>query len=121
MSAALDSVGGLLPGGFEEVMARNHALACEAQRLLSDGLGIGPPAPEAMLGSLCSVPLPRSSWTARALYQRLLALGFEVLVLPWAPSGSLVLRVSAQLYNAPAQYEQLAAILPEVLAEAPPG
>lgn len=119
IGAALDTLKGLVPHGWGDVMARNRALAIEAQGLLSDCLAIERPAPEAMLGSLCSVPLPLSNWTARALHQRLVASGFETLVMPWTPSGSLVLRVSAQLYNTRAQYERLAEALPRVLAEAP--
>src|SRR6266513_2669116 len=49
---ALRFLGGLLPGGWPALMARNRALALEARRILCDALDAEPPAPEDMVGAL---------------------------------------------------------------------
>src|SRR5205823_3886026 len=55
---AIRFLGGLLPGGWPELMARNRQLALEARRILCDALDAMPPAPEEMVGALAAVPLP---------------------------------------------------------------
>src|SRR5207249_2883519 len=47
---AIRFLGGLLPGGWPELMARNRQLALEARRILCDALDAMPPAPEEMVG-----------------------------------------------------------------------
>jgi len=54
----LEFMQGLLPGGWAELRARNHALALAARDLLCAAVAVPAPAPDAMLGSLVSVPLP---------------------------------------------------------------
>ncbi len=115
---SLRFVGSLLPGGWAELRERNRALALEARALLCDALGVAPPAPESMLGSLATVPLPPSedgSLTGRDPYQRHLldAYGIEVPVFAWPRPPRRWLRVSAQLYNRRAHYERLAQALRE--------
>ncbi|MFN8622772.1 MAG: aminotransferase class V-fold PLP-dependent enzyme [Chloroflexota bacterium] len=56
---AIDFMAGLLPGGWPEVMASNHALALAGRDLLCAALGTSAPAPDAMLGSMAAVALPR--------------------------------------------------------------
>jgi isopenicillin-N epimerase len=95
-------------------MARNHALARQARRRLCEALGIAPPCPEGMLGSLASVPLPdgpREPLHA-ALFEKF---GIEVPVMAWPAAPRRLLRVSAQLYNEPADYDRLAGALPALL------
>ncbi|MCK4414749.1 MAG: aminotransferase class V-fold PLP-dependent enzyme [Candidatus Eisenbacteria sp.] len=58
LPAALDFMGDLLPGGWPELQAHNHALVCEGRRLLCAALDIAPPCPEELLGSLAAIPLP---------------------------------------------------------------
>jgi isopenicillin-N epimerase len=114
---AIRYVGGLLPGGWPALMARNHALARQARRRLCEALGIAPPCPEGMLGSLASVPLPdgpREPLHA-ALFEKF---GIEVPVMAWPAAPRRLLRVSAQLYNEPADYDRLAGALPALLGSA---
>jgi len=106
-------LGGLLPGGWPALMAANHALALEARDLLAHALGVEPPAPDDMIGTLVALPLPDGP--SAALQEALLGrFGIEVPIVPWPlPPGRLV-RVSCQLYNALAQYERLADALREL-------
>jgi isopenicillin-N epimerase len=121
---ALRFVGGLLPGGWPEVMARNQALAMTAQKALCQALQIGAPCPEMCIGSMAAVPLPDNPPSQRPvgpnfldpLQEALLAAhGIEVPVIPWPGFPKRLLRISAQLYNSPAQYQMLAEALPEAL------
>ncbi len=49
---------GLLPGGLQALMRRNHELAIAAQRILCQRLGLLPVGIESMLGSMAAVHLP---------------------------------------------------------------
>ncbi len=123
---ALDTVGGLLPGGWPAVRATNRELALDARRLLCDALRVAPPCPEDMIGSLATVPLPDQSdggvapFASDPLADRLLVRHrIEVPVSAWPAPPRRVLRISAQLYNTRAQYERLAGALVEELSAAP--
>lgn len=121
ISDALRVMADLLPGGWPSIRKRNHDLALQARDVLCHALNIPPPAPDSMLGSLASVPLPPVRTKDGAgpetdgLYTALLGHGFEVLVLPWPQWPERVLRVSAQLYNRIGEYERLASVLPSLL------
>jgi isopenicillin-N epimerase len=111
---SIRQVGALLPGGWPAVMARNHALACAARRRLCAALGVPPPCPETMLGSLASVPIPDGLREPLhlALFEKH---RIEVPVMAWPAVPRRILRVSAQLYNEMADYERLAEALPALL------
>ena len=120
---AIDYVGSLLPGGWPAIMARNHALALEARRLLCDVAGTAPPCPEAMVGSLASVILPNGAtsdvfWrNPDPLQARLFdGWGIEVPVMSFPAAPRRLIRISAQLYNERAHYERLAEALRKELA-----
>jgi isopenicillin-N epimerase len=113
-------LGGLLPGGWPEMQARNRALALHARDLLCDALGATAPAPDGLIGSLASVALPaaRAGSLAATLDFEQLALwtrtrGIESWFFPW--SGGTLVRASAQVYNDESQYVRLAALLREAL------
>jgi len=111
---AIRVVGELVPGGWPEVRARNHRLACEGRDRLCTVLGIDAPAPDDMLGSLATVPLPdgpdlplqEALWTQEAI---------EIPVFAWPAAPRRLIRISAQLYNTIAQLEVLATVLPGLL------
>ena len=107
--AALRFLGGLLEGGWPELMRRNHALALQAREVLCRALRVPKPAPDFMLGSLASVPLPDGDGPAlqRELFDRH---RIEVPIMPFPPGKRLV-RVSAQLYNSLDEYAALARLL----------
>ena len=110
-------VGGLVPGGWPEVMARNHALVLEARALLLEALGAAAPCPAEMVGSLASLPLPRApagSVAARLDPQGLHDWFRERGVETWLyPQPLPLIRLSAQLYNARGEYERLAGLARE--------
>ncbi|MGE0455128.1 MAG: aminotransferase class V-fold PLP-dependent enzyme [Vicinamibacteria bacterium] len=115
-------LGGLLPGGWSELMARNRALALRARTLLCDALSVPAPCPESLLGSLASLPLPAPAPDAAAarldhegVMNWLRERGVEGWLFPWpGPAGKLV-RASAQLYNHEEQYRRLGRLLREAL------
>jgi isopenicillin-N epimerase len=119
---SLRYVPSLVEGGWPEVMRRNHALVLTARDILCSVLGIDPPAPDAMLGSMAAVPLPPGQTAAvsfltgdplqEALFRRF---AIEVPVNPWPAFPQRVLRVSAQLYNTLEEYAYLAEALRELV------
>ncbi|MDQ3263214.1 MAG: aminotransferase class V-fold PLP-dependent enzyme [Myxococcota bacterium] len=120
---ALRTVGGMLPGGWEAVMAHNRSTVLDGRNLLCQALGIASPAPDSMIGALAAVPLPEGSGHFSALSIDPLqdALLFqeqiEVPIVPWPRPPARLLRISAQLYNTPQEYQRLAEVLPRLLAQ----
>jgi len=122
----------LMPGGWAALRARNHALALAGRDLLCDALGIDPPAGEAMVGSMASVPLPMELRPGRVqgvdlyddpVHAHLMAHGMQVMVTPWPqrPEGGpwrRLVRISAAAYNDREQFARLADALPRALAAA---
>jgi isopenicillin-N epimerase len=94
-------------GGWPDVMRRNHALALQARDTLCAALEIDPPAPDSMIGSMASFPISDGDADALnlALYQKH---DIEVPIMPWPKPPQRLLRISAQLYNEPADYQKLA-------------
>jgi isopenicillin-N epimerase len=120
---AIEYMGGLVPGGWPALMARNRALALAARELLCVAAGSPPPCPDAMIGSLASVILPDSltvetGWRVRDPIQGRLFdhWRIEVPIMRWPAAPKRLLRISAQLYNNPEQYVRLAQALREELA-----
>jgi len=116
-------LGGLVPGGWPALMARNRTLALDARRLLCAAAGTEPACPDEMLGSLASVILPDSptietGWRQRDPLQARLfdGWGIEVPIMRWPAAPRRLIRVSAQLYNSPEQYARLAEALRKELA-----
>jgi len=117
--AALDLMQSMVPGGWPEIMNRNHALAIEARDLLVQALGIEPPCPDDLLGSMATVPLPDDLQPPAVaapepdpLQAELLRRHrIEVPIIAWPAAPRRCVRVSAQLYNSRAQYERLCSAL----------
>jgi len=122
---AIRFIGSLLPGGWPRVMARNRSLALAARKVLCQELRVAGPCPEEFIGSLATVPLPDAPPSAlprlpineyplqdvlRAKHR------IEVPIMPWPAPPKRLLRISAQLYNSLPQYERLAGVLAQELA-----
>ncbi|MEN9225994.1 MAG: aminotransferase class V-fold PLP-dependent enzyme [Thermostichus sp. HHBFW_bins_43] len=117
ISAALQFIREL---GIERMRQHNHTLMMQARQLLLERLQGIPPAPEAMLGFMATLPLPPfwQEWIpehpldvrARLLHDYLWQTHrIEVPIIPF--EGQLWVRISAQVYNHLAEYEQLARVL----------
>jgi isopenicillin-N epimerase len=107
--------------GGAALMARNAALAAGAAAMLAARLGTEVGALPPMQGAMAVVRLPRPGGVAEAmaLRQRLFALGTDAPVM--AIGGALWVRLSAQAYNAPADYARLAGLLERALEILPAG
>jgi isopenicillin-N epimerase len=133
--AAIEHVGGMLPGGWPAVRAacREGAIGGrEAVRLALAGAGLDPgplAAPDAMTGSMATVPLPGRGGVphdARSpldpdpigveLWERW---RIEVPVLPIPGGVGRLVRLSSALYNEPSDYATLGAALAELCAPGP--
>lgn len=106
--------------GESEIQRHNSELAAYGQRVIGEALGLAAadlPGPGEHV-SMRVIPLPHGLVTdfpaARALYQHISAeLATETAVNVWRGEG--LLRVSAQIYNSPEEYERLAEGLPSLL------
>jgi isopenicillin-N epimerase len=117
--AAIEWVAGLEPGGWPAVMAANHALALDARDRLVTALGAPMPAPDELLGSMVSVPVPglHTDADAKTLHLGLVDDRIEVPVVGWPvpgarpaptdPPRAALVRVSAQRYTEPEDVERL--------------
>lgn len=120
---AIRFMGSLLPGGWSELMARNRDMVLTARQLLCEALGVLPPCPPEMIGSIAVVPMPvRAPDIVEtklipplqdALFERF---GIEVPVISRSAAPKQLIRISAQLYNTREQYEYLGRALMELLA-----
>jgi isopenicillin-N epimerase len=119
--AAIDAMGSLVPGGWDELRRKNHALVCAGRDVLCRALGIAAPVPDGSLGSLAAVPLPPAGERPQpplfldrlqvALFARY---RIEVPVPIWPQWPARLLRISAQAYNELREYEGLAQALAEL-------
>jgi isopenicillin-N epimerase len=105
--------------GWPGVMAANHELVLAGRDLVAAALGVAPPAPDAMLGSMAALPVPGIEDDAAATaFGRLLEAEerIQVPIGGWPVPAARVrdqpehvlLRISAQRYNELADYERLA-------------
>ncbi|MFO0728069.1 MAG: aminotransferase class V-fold PLP-dependent enzyme [Myxococcota bacterium] len=102
----------LVPGGWPKIMEHNHRLALEARALLAEHLGVALPAPESMIGSIATLPLPDRRPGQPDLSQVLFQEDrFEVPMWLWPAPPKRIFRVAAQLYNTIDQYQRLAEAL----------
>jgi len=127
---AIEAMGTILPGGWPALMRSNHDLILAGRQVLLNALaGIGAPcdlpAPEHMVGTMATLPIPEPSpeFSDRpthyddALQDALLA-NHNIVVPIWRlNSDQRVIRFSTQLYNSLDQYEKLAHALVTELAK----
>ena len=106
-------MGSLLPGGWPELMAANHGLALAARDLLCAAFEVDAPAPDDMLGSMATVPLPEPASSARLLETATIGeelfrdYRIEIPVIEMADHAQRYVRLSAQRYNTLDQYARL--------------
>lgn len=120
-------LGRLLPGGWSELMRRNHDLIVKGRDIVTKAIGAESSCPDSMLGTMASIilPEPPANMKGRAsLYddplQDALIHNHSVVTPIWRVGGDdrRIIRISAQAYNTLDQYETLAdALVKELLAE----
>lgn len=119
---ALLGASGADVGGWPAVIAANRALALAGRDRIASALGVEPPAPESMLGSMAALPIPglRDDAEAEALRAQLEREdGIQVPIGGWPVRAArtaddpeqVLIRISAQLYNESADYDRLAEAL----------
>jgi isopenicillin-N epimerase len=113
---AIRTMAALVPGGWPEIMKRNHALALEGRDILAKALNVAAPAPDSMIGSMAALrvsdaPKPLDLLGVDELQYRLLDRGIEVPVVHFPAYPTRWIRISAQLYNLPDHYRRLASAL----------
>lgn len=114
--AAIDAMAEMVPGGWPEIMQRNHQLAVQARRALLKRWDLPELCPDSMLGSIATIQLGDAAPDGRTSFlqpdpwqQRLFdEHQIEVPIFSWPAPPKRMLRISAQLYNAPSDYENLA-------------
>ncbi|HOW51670.1 MAG TPA: aminotransferase class V-fold PLP-dependent enzyme [bacterium] len=113
-------MGSLLPGGWEELRNRNNTLVRQMAPVVAKALKTTAPELGDLNGSMVTIPIPWLPYTVEAnnlhpLMNRLYARhGIEVMI-TCIPDGRSALRISAQIYNEPADYEALATALSQEL------
>jgi isopenicillin-N epimerase len=128
LADAIEWMGAREPGGWPAIMAANHLLARAARDRLAETIDVAPIAPDEMTGSMAALALPgpTDEAAARTLQRALTDQdGIQVPIMTWpvraarAPGGGAslrLLRISAQRYNEPADYDRLAEALARRLA-----
>jgi isopenicillin-N epimerase len=108
---AIDFMGGLLPGGWRSLMTHNRNQVLAARQMLAQTWNIPLPCPESMVGSMATLPLPAAqlSHLSHAELNRQLWEQFqvEVPIMPFPDPQSYVVRISAQIYNQPSDFDRL--------------
>ena len=102
-------------------MATNRELALRGRMIICDRLRIDLPIPESMTGSMAAIPLPGARGPSPTgdldpiTDQLRREWNIEVPVFSWRDWPHRLLRLSAQLYNSPSDYERLADALASIL------
>jgi isopenicillin-N epimerase len=114
---AIDAMGGLFPGGWDELRTTNRAKALAGRDALLAALGGEAPCPDEMISHLAAVLLPADTSPYEGHYEdplqdALLAdHSIQVPVIRWPALNARILRISAQAYNSRDQYEYLSEAL----------
>lgn len=120
---AIETIGKLVPGGWDEVRARNRALVKQMRDVVLKAIGATPAVPDFLLGMMATIPLPNATTGQGALpgmgaldpLQDTLWHQHRIEVPLFTFEGKRCLRVSAHLHSTLADAEKLAAVLPSLL------
>ncbi|MGI9471989.1 MAG: aminotransferase class V-fold PLP-dependent enzyme, partial [Rubripirellula sp.] len=110
--AAIDFLNSLMPGGIHALMKANQTKAIIARSMLCEALHFDCPAPDSMIGSLASIPLPDSAQRRFPSIDDLCSKLFddyhlELPIFEMPAINQQLLRVSLQAYNDIEQIERL--------------
>jgi isopenicillin-N epimerase len=115
-AVAFETLSSLHPKGLPGLIADNRRLVRYGQKLLTDALGVKAHAPDDMLGMMATVTLPPGD-APRLRHDLRHRENFSIQLGQLSPQFGTgrFLRLSAQAYNRPEQYERLARVLIEAL------
>jgi isopenicillin-N epimerase len=114
---AIEFMGSLLPGGWDELINKNHQLVLKGRKLICEVLEVNLPAPDTMIGSMASIPIPKEleNWNYISLHDELFdQYKIQVQVVPW-DKPNILIRISAQIYNSLEEYEYLGKALRKLI------
>lgn len=119
---AIEFMGSLYPGGWDELMTRNHNLAVDARKMICARMGIPLPCPDYMLASMAAFPVKDTENPVAACFNAVDELqeklfknyNIEVPVNYWPSPPKRMIRISCQAYNTIKQYEVLMDALTEL-------
>jgi isopenicillin-N epimerase len=103
--------------GMNAMRDYNHSLLMDAREKISAALGVGYGAPESMLISLCTIPLPtKPVGTPQNVFKLhdLLIDKYGIQVPAMSVNNEMYLRFSTQVYNDASQYDALADALVDI-------
>lgn len=102
--------------GEAAIRAHNHALCADMAQALAERWRVPLPAPASMRAAMAAIPAPGPvpETGAAALHAALRQRRIEVPCIPFA--GRTWIRISAQIYNTPDQYERLGTAVEAILA-----
>ncbi|WP_413161868.1 aminotransferase class V-fold PLP-dependent enzyme [Capilliphycus salinus ALCB114379] len=113
---AIKFMGSLLPGGWLELIQYNNNTVIAARKMLSEKLAVALPCPEEMIGSMATIILPEKIQLIPSLQTQLWEkFKIEVPIIPWENKPQKLMRISAQIYNSPSDYQKLAEALIELI------
>jgi len=112
---AIEFMGTIFPGGWDELMTHNHQLAVDARKMICERLGIPLPTPDYMLASMASFPVKDTDNVVTACFNGVDELqdklfmnyNIEVPISYWPAPPKRMIRISCQAYNSMKQYEVL--------------
>ncbi len=118
LESAINFLSNLMPGGLPQLMESNRNLALQARDVLTQTLGIEPPAPAAMIANLVALPLPTNADINVIRQQMLSKYRIEAPLFIGPSDAGPMIRTSSQAYNHISEFERLADALPTILQSA---
>ncbi len=125
LPVAIEALGTMLPGGWPALLRSNHQMVLQGRDVLCNTLGLEPPTPDSMVGSMVTIRIPEPPEHMKArktcyddALQDILYEKYRIVVPIWRLSSSdeRIVRISAQVYNTLGEYEYLAGALKTELA-----
>jgi isopenicillin-N epimerase len=121
---AVGFIASLMPGGWPEVMKRNHELCLTTRKQICDMLEIPLPCPDEMIAVMATFPLPEASGETPHDYKSFSSLQealfeqyhIEIPVWNWDFPTSRLTRIAVQLYNDAEQFTRLGLALKSLLS-----
>lgn len=120
VSTALDVVGRGHPNGWEGIRASNHELIVRGRDIIAGSIGVEPPVPDSMIGSIAALRLPAARDASGSVFDTVTTRlrsewRIEVPSFNWPDAPQRLIRISAQQYNTEADYQRLAEALDGIL------